>query len=243
MGVRRHFSKGVKRSYFACPFQFADDAMQMDVHEMLYPFKTTKKTPHVTATVTKTRFVGSNIQVYYDNFPKKISADFQSKALLFKETLPRFSTKEAFPRPLTKPHTMSLFYLARLVSIAKTQSCKSLGSRPKGPITPLINVDFCIPNHLVTRSVTKGRDSLPWQNFLSPENMSWTYCMYNHCFRTCYRCKIRTSVRKFFTPLVSQAGYGSAGDCCLVTSVSYATQLSIFTIKFSGLTSNFNRRN
>ena len=32
--------------------------------------------------------------------------------------------------------------------------------------------------------------------------------------------------------LVCQAGYGSAGDCCLVTSVSYATQLSLFTIQF-----------
>ena len=33
-------------------------------------------------------------------------------------------------------------------------------------------------------------------------------------------------------PLVSKAGYGFAGDCCLVTSVSDATQLSLFTIKF-----------
>jgi len=32
--------------------------------------------------------------------------------------------------------------------------------------------------------------------------------------------------------LVSKAGYGSAGDCCIVTSVSYTTQLSLFTIKF-----------
>jgi len=32
--------------------------------------------------------------------------------------------------------------------------------------------------------------------------------------------------------MVCQAGYGSAGDCCLVTSVSYATQISLFTIKF-----------
>jgi len=31
---------------------------------------------------------------------------------------------------------------------------------------------------------------------------------------------------------VSKAGYGFAGDCCLVTSASYATQLSLFTIKF-----------
>jgi len=32
--------------------------------------------------------------------------------------------------------------------------------------------------------------------------------------------------------LVSQAGYGSAGDCCLVASVNYATHFSLFTIKF-----------
>jgi len=53
--------------------------------------------------------------------------------------------------------------------------------------------------------------------------------MHNHCFRTLYRCKIWASFRKLFAPMVSQAGYGSAGDCCLVTSVSYATQLSVFT--------------
>jgi len=55
--------------------------------------------------------------------------------------------------------------------------------------------------------------------------------MHNHCFRTLYRCKIWASFRKLFAPMVSQAGYGSAGDCCLVTSVSYATQLSVFTSK------------
>jgi len=33
-------------------------------------------------------------------------------------------------------------------------------------------------------------------------------------------------------PLVSKAGYRSAGDCCLVTSVSHATELSLFTITF-----------
>jgi len=31
--------------------------------------------------------------------------------------------------------------------------------------------------------------------------------------------------------MVSQSGSGSDGDCCLVTSDSYATQLSPFTIK------------
>jgi len=31
--------------------------------------------------------------------------------------------------------------------------------------------------------------------------------------------------------LMSQADYRSAGDCCLMTSVSYATQFSLFTIK------------
>jgi len=36
----------------------------MDVHKTLYPFYTTKKMPRVTVTITKTRFVGSNNQVY-----------------------------------------------------------------------------------------------------------------------------------------------------------------------------------
>jgi len=47
------------------------------------------------------------------------------------------------------------------------------------------------------------------------------------------------SLRKFFAPLVRQAGYGSAGDCYLVTSVSYATQLSLFTNKFFRLNIKF----
>jgi len=37
----------------------ADDAMQIDIHETLYAFYTIKKMTHVTVTVTKTRFVGS----------------------------------------------------------------------------------------------------------------------------------------------------------------------------------------
>ena len=53
-----------------------------------------------------------------------------------------------------------------------------------------LQCDFCIPNHLVTRPVTMGRASPPWKNFLPPEKMSWAYCMHNHFFRTCYRCKI-----------------------------------------------------
>jgi len=39
--------------------------MQMDVHETLYPFYTTKKMHHVDVMVrNKKRFVGSNNQVY-----------------------------------------------------------------------------------------------------------------------------------------------------------------------------------
>jgi len=98
-----------------------------------------------------------------------------------------------------------------------------------------LQCDVCIPSHVLTRSVTKRRASPHWKKtFYPPEKMSWTYCMHDHCFRTCYRCTIWVSVRIFFAPLplVSIAGYGSAGDCCIVTSVSYATQLSLFTIKF-----------
>jgi len=97
---------------------------------------------------------------------------------------------------------------------------------------PSLQCDFRIPNRLVTRPVTKGR-ALPSLEKLSPPlKISCTYCMHHHCFRTCYRCKISASLRKFFAALEFQADYWSAGDCYLVTSVSYATQLSLFTIKF-----------
>jgi len=37
MGVRRNFSRGGQPRHFVCPFQLADDAMQMDVHRTLRP--------------------------------------------------------------------------------------------------------------------------------------------------------------------------------------------------------------
>jgi len=49
-----------QRRYFAYHFQVVDDAIQVDVHKMLYSFYTTKVMPHVTTTVYKMRFVGSN---------------------------------------------------------------------------------------------------------------------------------------------------------------------------------------
>jgi len=61
------------------------------------------------------------------------------------------------------------------------------------------------------------------------------------CITIVFVHAIQASLRKFIAPLVSQAGYGSVGGCCLVTSVSFANQLSLFTIKFFSLTSTFNR--
>ena len=58
--------------------------MQMDVHKTLYPFYTTKKIPHVMATVAKIRFVGSHSQVYHDNLHQRLSADFQNRVLFHK---------------------------------------------------------------------------------------------------------------------------------------------------------------
>jgi len=51
---------------YLCPVKgiFLMISMQMNVHKTLYPFYTTKKMPHVTVTITKKRFVGSNSQVY-----------------------------------------------------------------------------------------------------------------------------------------------------------------------------------
>jgi len=89
----------------------------------------------------------------------------------------------------------------------------------------------------------RRRPRPPGKTFSPTEKMSWTYCMRNHCLRTCYRCKIWAYLRKFFAPPgIPNYGYGSAGECCLMTTVSFATQLSLFPIKFLRLTSNFNRR-
>jgi len=106
-GRPQGFLRGQRRN-FAYPLQVADDAMQMDVHKTLYPFYTIKKMLHVTATVTKIRFVGSSSQIYCDYLYKMLSADFRSRVLLFKE----------LPVSLTKPHSMTLFYLSRLVGVA-----------------------------------------------------------------------------------------------------------------------------
>ena len=66
MGVRRKFSRRVQRRHFAYPFQVADDAMQMDVHEMIYTFYTTKNAPYYGSSHTNSLRC-SNSQVYYDN--------------------------------------------------------------------------------------------------------------------------------------------------------------------------------
>jgi len=43
IGVQRNFSIDRQSRYFACPFQVADDTMQMGVHIWLYPFYTSTK--------------------------------------------------------------------------------------------------------------------------------------------------------------------------------------------------------
>jgi len=53
MGVRKNFSRGRQRRHIAYRFPVADDAMQMDGHNALYPFYNTKEITHDTATVTK----------------------------------------------------------------------------------------------------------------------------------------------------------------------------------------------
>jgi len=74
----------------------AHDAMQMVVHKTLHPFYTRKKMPHVTVTITKKRFLGSNSQVYYyyENLHSRLSAHFQRRAFLFKYALPWSVKKE-----------------------------------------------------------------------------------------------------------------------------------------------------
>ena len=108
-----------------------------------------------------------------------------------------------------------------------------------------LQYDFCIPNHLVTTPVTKGRASPPWKNFLPPEKMSWTYFMHNHCFRCYMLCyallhvinvKCGLPSEHYSSPLVSPAGYGSAGDCCLWRLLVTPLNSVFSQSKFSGLT-------
>jgi len=108
---------------------------------------------------------------------------------------------------------------------------------------PSLQCDICIPNHLVTRPVTKGRASPPEKTFYPPEKfLGRIVCITNnHCFRTCHGRKIWAFVRKFFAPLAFQAGYGSAGDCCLLSVMPLSSVFS--QTNFSGLASNFNRWN
>jgi len=93
----------------------ADDPMQMDVHKALYPFYTGKKMPHVTVTITKKRFVGSNSQVYYyyENLHSRLSAHFQHRAFIFFQVSIAMICKErtiGLPWFSTKPQIMTLFY-------------------------------------------------------------------------------------------------------------------------------------
>ena len=55
----------------------------------------------------------------------------------------------------------------------------------------------------MTRPTTKRRASPLWKNLLPPEEMSWTYCMHNHCFRCYMLCNalLRAINVKFGRPL------------------------------------------
>ena len=93
--------------------------------------------------------------------------------------------------------------------------------------------DFRILDHLVTRPVTKRGTQPPLEKLSPPLKKCLGHIV---CITIVF---IHASDVKFGPPsenssslLVSQAGYMSAVDCCLETSLSYATHLSPFTIKF-----------
>jgi len=94
----------------------------------------------------------------------------------------------------------------------------------------------------MTIPVTKERASLPWKNFLPPEKISWVYCIQLYItivFVHAVDVKFGLLQKTIRPPGVP----GWLPVCCLVTSVSYSTQLSLFAIKFFRLNIKFNRRN
>jgi len=64
MGVRKYFSRVDKVDILFVHFRLLTIEMQIDVHIKLYPCYTTKKMTHVTATVPKMRFIGSNVSFH-----------------------------------------------------------------------------------------------------------------------------------------------------------------------------------
>jgi len=94
----------------------------------------------------------------------------------------------------------------------------------------------------VTRSVTKGGLRPPGETFSSPEKCLGHIVCITIVLVHAFDVKFGPLSENSPPLLVCQADYGSAGDCCLVTSVSYATQLSLSQSKLSGSTSNINRR-
>jgi len=64
MGVRKNFSRVGKVDILVVHFRLLTIQMQLDVHIMLCPCYTTKKMTYDTATVTKMRFLGSNVSFH-----------------------------------------------------------------------------------------------------------------------------------------------------------------------------------
>jgi len=64
MGVRKNISRLGKVDIFIVHFRLLITQMQIDVHITLFLCYTTNKMTHVTATVPKMRFVGSNVSFH-----------------------------------------------------------------------------------------------------------------------------------------------------------------------------------
>jgi len=72
---------GGQRPHFAYNFQVADDAVEMDLHQTLYPFYTTKKVTHVTVTITKncvSLAATPRTQVCYDSLQYTVGQGLQT---------------------------------------------------------------------------------------------------------------------------------------------------------------------
>jgi len=64
MDVRKNFSRVGNVDILVVHFRLLTTQMQIDVHITLYLCNTTKKMTHISATVPKMRFVGSNVSFH-----------------------------------------------------------------------------------------------------------------------------------------------------------------------------------
>jgi len=126
MGVGRNFSRGATSAFCLSFFRFLTmqcKCMFTKRFALSYP----QRKCSMWRQQSKMRFVGRNSQVYCHSLHNSLPADFESRALLY---------KEALPWSLMKLQIVTSFYLQESSASLRNKSCKRLGTHSQIRIKP-----------------------------------------------------------------------------------------------------------